>query len=239
MGVLQRFERRLESMVQGAFTRAFRSEVQPVEIAAAIQRELDNNAQIVSRDRSLVPNDFVVELGPSDYDRLTAYIGTLATELVELAREHAELQHYAFTGPVGVGFERHEDLGTGAFRIRSAVRAGVDRGSSFAPTPTSERQADAVLIINGTQHPVLPPGVVLGRGSECDLRIDDPGVSRRHLEIRVYQQGPQSQLVAVDLGSTNGTVVDGARVGQAPLTDGSRIVIGSTTIDVRRRGSGR
>jgi pSer/pThr/pTyr-binding forkhead associated (FHA) protein len=80
---------------------------------------------------------------------------------------------------------------------------------------------------------------VLGRGSECDLRIDDAGVSRRHLEIRVYQQGPQSQLVAVDLGSTNGTVVDGARVGQAPLTDGSRIVIGSTVIDVRRRSPGR
>ncbi|TDE12665.1 FhaA domain-containing protein [Jiangella asiatica] len=239
MGVLQRFERRLENLVQGAFTRAFRSEVQPVEIAAAIQRELDNNAQIVSRDRSLVPNDFVVELGPGDHERLSAYLGTLATELVELAREHAELQHYAFTGPVGVGFERHEDLIVGDFRIRSAVRAGVDRGSSFTPSSTTERQAAAFLIINGTQHPVIAPGIVLGRGSECDLRIDDPGVSRRHLEIRVYQQGTQTQLVAVDLGSTNGTVVDGARIGQAPLSDGSRIVLGSTVADVSRRVPGR
>lgn len=239
VGVLQRFERRLESMVQGAFTRAFRSEVQPVEIAAAIQRELDNNAQIVSRERALVPNDFVVELGASDHDRLAAYIGTLATELVELAREHAELQHYAFTGPVHVSFERHEDLGTGQFRIRSSVRAGVDRAPSFAPSTTTERQAAAHLIINGTHHPVIAPGIVLGRGSECDIRIDDPGVSRRHVEIRVYQQGTQTQLVAVDLGSTNGTVIDGARVAQAPITEGSRIVLGSTVVDVHRRSLGR
>lgn len=81
--------------------------------------------------------------------------------------------------------------------------------------------------------------MVLGRGSECDLRIDDPGVSRRHLEVRVYQQGTQPQVVAVDLGSTNGTTVDGARIGQAPLNDGSRIVLGSTVVDVRRRTPGR
>jgi hypothetical protein len=226
-------------MVQGAFTRAFRSEVQPVEIAAAIQRELDNNAQIVSRDRSLVPNDFTVELGPADHDRLAAYIGTLATELVDLAREHAELQRYAFTGPVAVGFERHEDLGTGQFRIRSAVRAGVDRGASFSPTTTTEHRAAGYLVINGTQHPVIAPGIVLGRGSECDIRIDDPGVSRRHLEIRVHQQGSKTMLLAVDLGSTNGTVIDGARIPQAPVDEGSRIVLGSTVVDIRRRIPGR
>ena len=238
MGVLQRFERRLESMVQGAFTRALHYEVQPVEIAAAIQRELDNNAQIVSRQRSLVPNDFVVELGSADYERLAPYSGTLAPELIELAREHAELQHYAFTGPPRVQFERHDDIGTGDFRIRSAVRAGVDRGASYSPTSTAEQRAAAYLVINGTQHPVVAPGLVLGRGSECDIRIDDPGVSRRHLEIRVYQQGPQTQLVAVDLGSTNGSVIDGARVPQAPSTNGSRIVLGSTVVDVHLHGSG-
>jgi pSer/pThr/pTyr-binding forkhead associated (FHA) protein len=76
---------------------------------------------------------------------------------------------------------------------------------------------------------------VLGRGSESDIRIDDPGVSRRHVEIRVFGQGPDAQLMAVDLGSTNGTVIDGARVSQAPVTDGSRIVLGSTTVDIHRR----
>ncbi len=239
MGVLQRFERRLENLVQGVFTRTLHYEVQPVEIAAAIQRELDNNAQIVSRQRSLVPNDFVVELGTADYDRLAAYTATLAPELIGLAREHAELQHYAFTGPVNINFERHEDIGTGDFRIRSAVRAGVDRGPSYPAGATAERQAAGFLIINGTQHPVIAPGVVLGRGSESDIRIDDPGVSRRHVEIRVQEHGAQSQLIAVDLGSTNGTLIDGARVPQAPVAEGSRVVIGSTNIDVRRHGTGR
>lgn len=239
MGVLQRFERRLENLVQGAFTKAFRTDVQPVEIAAAIQREIDNNAQIVSRERSLVPNDFVIELGGHDHDRLSAYLGTLSTELVDLAREHADLQRYAFTGPVTVAFERHDDLGTGQFRVRSSVRAGVDRGASYHPTATAEQQAAAYLVINGTQHPVIPPGIVLGRGSECDIRIDDGGVSRRHLELRVYGQGPSAQLVAVDLGSTNGSVIDGQRIREATVGDGSRIVLGSTVVDVRRRPSGR
>ena len=103
MGVLQRFERRLEGMVTGAFTKAFKAEVQPVEIAAALQRELDNNAQIVTRERSLVPNDFVIELGSHDHERLAPYESTLTAELLELVREHADLQHYAFTGPVSGG----------------------------------------------------------------------------------------------------------------------------------------
>lgn len=239
MGVLQRFERRLEGMVTGAFSRAFKAEVQPVEIAAALQRELDNNAQIITRERSLVPNDFVIELGPHDHGRLAPYEGTLRAELVELVREHADLQHYAFTGPVTVALEQHDDLNTGQFRVRSTVRAGVDRGSTYRPTESAERNAAAYLVVNGTQHPVVPPGLVLGRGSECDLRIDDPGVSRRHAEIRVHGTGPDAQILVVDLGSTNGTVVDGVRAAQAPLVDGSRIVLGSTIIDVRRRAARR
>ncbi|NED98724.1 FhaA domain-containing protein [Phytoactinopolyspora halotolerans] len=234
MGVLQKFERRLESLVQGAFTKAFRSEVQPVEIAAAIQRELDNNAQIVTRQRSLVPNAFIIDLGPSDHDRLGPYTETLSNELVDMAKEHAELQHYAFTGPVSVAFERHEDLRTGDFRVRSQVRAGVDRAPQYAPPQAPQAQSAGYLVINGTQHPLVPPGVVIGRGSESDIRIDDPGISRRHVEIRVYQNGPDFQLVAVDLGSTNGTVIDGARVPQATVTDGSQITLGSTVVYVHR-----
>lgn len=235
MSVLRRFEARLEGLLTGVFSKAFRSEVQPVEIAAALQRELDNNAQIVTRERSLVPNDFVIELGNHDYSRLAPYTSTLGHELVDLVREHAELQRFAFTGPVAVAFEEHPDLGTGQFRVRSTVKAGVDRGGSYAPTVSSERSAAGYLTINGTQHPVVPPGLVLGRGSECDLRIDDPGVSRRHAEIRVHGQGAEAQLMVVDLGSTNGTVIDGVRAAQAPLSDGSRIVLGSTIVDVHRR----
>src|SRR5512144_2618731 len=98
MGVLQRFENRLEQMVSGAFARAFRSEVQPVEIASALQREVDNSAQILSRQRRLVPNEFTIELSPADHARLSQYSSTLTHELTEMLREHAEEQSYVFTG---------------------------------------------------------------------------------------------------------------------------------------------
>src|SRR5687767_13280983 len=99
MGVLQRFENRLEQLVSGAFARAFRSAVQPVEIAAALQREVDNSAQILSRNRRLVPNNFHVELSAADHERLAPYGSQLAAELTDMLREHAEEQSYVFTGP--------------------------------------------------------------------------------------------------------------------------------------------
>jgi Protein of unknown function (DUF3662)/FHA domain len=237
VGVLQRFERRLEGLVTGTFARAFKAEVQPVEIAAALQRELDNTATILSRERSLVPNEFVVELSEHDHERLTPYAGTLGNELGELVREHAAEQRYAFSGPVKVRFEEQKELPTGRFRVRGSVHAGVDRSRASAPTPTGERRAVAFLDINGTEHPVLPPGLLIGRSSECDLRIDDPGVSRRHAELRVTGEGPNAEIAVIDLGSTNGTVVDGVRISRASVSDGSRIVLGSTTAVVRRRSS--
>ena len=100
MGGLQRFEHRLEQMISGAFARAFRSAVQPVEIAAALQRECDNNAQILSRDRRLVPNDFHVELSGTDLDRLAPYDTALADELIHQLRDHADAQGYVFPGPI-------------------------------------------------------------------------------------------------------------------------------------------
>ena len=100
MGILQNFENRLEQMVSGVFAKAFRSAVQPVEIAAALQREVDNSAQILSRNRRLVPNQFHVELSPADHERLSPYSSTLADELRDMLREHAEDQSYVVTGPV-------------------------------------------------------------------------------------------------------------------------------------------
>jgi hypothetical protein len=237
VGVLQRFERRLEGLVTGTFARAFKAEVQPVEIAAALQRELDNTATILSRERSLVPNDFVIELSEHDHKRLQPYAGTLTTELSDHIRDHAAEQHYAFSGPVKVRFEMQQELPTGRFRIRSSVRAGVDRSRASKPSATAERRAAAFLEVNGTEHPVVAPGLLIGRSSECDLRIDDPGISRRHAELRINGDGPDAEISIIDLGSTNGTIVDGIRVTRAPLSDGSRIVLGSTTAVVRRHSS--
>lgn len=233
MGVLQRFESRLEQLVSGAFARAFRSAVQPVEIAAALQREVDNSAQILSRNRRLVPNNFHVELSPTDHERLTPYGSTLADELIEMLREHAAEQSYVFTGPVSIAFNKTDDLSTGRFRVRSAALAKVTSASEQSVTDTAVRRASVVLEVNGMRHPLDPPGIVIGRGNEADLRINDPGVSRRHAEIRVYPAENRPSVSVVDLGSTNGMQVNGSRVQQATLEDGSTVKIGNTTMTIR------
>lgn len=232
MGGLQRFEQRLEQMISGAFAKAFRSAVQPVEIAAALQREVDNNAQILSRDRRMVPNDFHVELSQTDLDRLAPYDSAMAADLLEQLQKHASSQGYVFPGPVSLGFEPADDLSTGRFRIRSQAQAKVTGNSTY----TQVRRARAVLDVNGTQQPLQPPGLVIGRGTEADVRINDPGVSRRHIEFRV-SAGPSSEDQPVidvhDLGSTNGMLVDGQKIPRARLRDGSTVRIGNTTMTVR------
>jgi hypothetical protein len=229
MGSLQRLEHRLEQMISGAFAKAFRSAVQPVEISAALQRECDNNAQILSRDRRLVPNDFHVELAPTDLERLSPYDTALADEMAAQLHAHADQQGYSFPGPVSIAFEPADDLTTGRFRIRSRAQAKVT-GSS---TNTQVSRARVVLEINGTRHPLQPPGVVVGRGTEADIRINDPGVSRRHVEFVVEGGGSGLVMKAVDLGSTNGMLVDGHRITSTGLRDGTQVKIGNTTMTVR------
>lgn len=233
MGGLQKFEQRLEQMISGAFARAFRSAVQPVEIAAALQRECDNNAQILSRDRRLVPNDFHVELSAVDLDRLAPYDSAMADELVAQVTLHAEQQGYVFPGPVTLSFEPADDLTTGRFRVRSQAQAKVTGNASY----TQVRRARALLEVNGTQHPLHPPSLVVGRGSEADVRINDPGVSRRHVEFVVHTRAEggleEIQVEVHDLGSTNGMLVDGHKVKRSPLDDGSTVKIGNTTMTVR------
>ena len=229
MSSLQRFERRLETMISGAFARAFRSAVQPVEIAAALQRECDNNAQILSRQRRLVPNDFHVELAQSDLDRLAPYDTAMAAELEKQVTEHAQQNGYSFPGPVTIDFEVAEDLTTGRFRVRSRATAKVSSNS----THTQVGRARAVLEVNGTQHPLLPPGVVVGRGTEADVRINDPGVSRQHVEFRVDASGDRLKIDVRDLGSTNGMLVDGQKMSRSVADDGTEVTVGSTVLRVR------
>jgi len=241
VGALYRFEQHLEHLVTGAFARVFRSEVQPMEIAAALQREVDNGAQILSRERRIVPNDFTIGLSASDYDRLSAYGQTLSSELASMLHEHAQEQRYVFAGPVQLSFQRLSDLSTGRFRVHSAAMAQV------TPAPRQEvpnlevNRVSLFLEIGGQRHPLRPPGMVIGRGSGADLRIDDAGVSRRHVEFRVQSEPvgsgsgtePPATVTVVDLGSTNGTTVGGRRIQHAVLTDGSVVQIGSIRIVLR------
>lgn len=235
MGALHRFEQRLEHMVTGAFARAFRSAVQPMEIASALQREVDNSAQILSRDRRLAPNDFTIDLSGTDYDRLSTYGESLVGELASMMHGYAAEQHYVFAGPLQMNFHRADDLTTGRFRVRSAAAAAVTPGpgSTQHPTDTAIRSAPILLEIGSARHLLEAPGIVIGRGSNAGLRIDDPGVSRRHVEFRLEHGDDGVRLSVVDLGSTNGTTVDGRRVQHALLHDGSVVQVGSTTIVVR------
>lgn len=232
-GVLQRFEQRLEGAVTGAFARAFRSAVQPVEIAAALQREIDNSAHILSRERMLVPNDFTVELSPTDFERLAPFSGTLATELTTLVQEHVTEQRYTLTGPLKIEFLQTGELGTGRFRVRSRTNSAVTPVSGQRMTETAIRSSDVVIEVNGMKHPLSPPGVVIGRGNEADLKIDDPGISRRHAEIAVTHGEAGTTVTVTDLDSTNGVVLNGHKVRSAEVVDGSEIRLGNTVIVIR------
>jgi hypothetical protein len=231
MGVLDRFERSVERAVNGAFAKAFRSEVQPVEIASALRREVDDRAAVVARNRTLVPNSFVVELGPGDSARLGEWEDALADELVAVVVEHAEAQRYAFVGPVAVSFTEAEDLDTGVFRVRSATVKG-----RIAPAPTGavRRSGTPVLEVDGRAYPLTGAVAVVGRGHDVDVVVDDPGVSRRHCEVRL--EGGAARVT--DLGSTNGTLVDGQKVGTAVLREGSVITVGRTRLVYRTSADG-
>ena len=219
MGIFARFEKKVEGAVSGAFARAFKGDVQPVE--------LDAEAKLMSRNKRLVPNEFRVRLSQHDHDKLAPYATTLNAELATELRNHAREMGYVFNGPVKVVFELDSSLPTGRFTVDSEAVAGITPRSGRA-SETAINRAPLVLEVNGTRHPLQPPGLVIGRGSEADLRINDPGISRRHAQIRVNAAGPQLQIDIVDLGSTNGILVNGQRVQQAVLREGSRIEIGST-----------
>jgi hypothetical protein len=233
--VLQRFERRLEGLVEGAFARAFGGVVQPVEVAAALQREAADKKAIVGQGRVLVPNDYVVELGTADAERLGEYDEPLRKELGDMVTEHAKEQGWSFVGPVRVRFESVDDLGTGLFRVRSTVLAAPGGPAAAAPQAGDQSSRRLELVTGSETGRIIrlsPPSLVIGRGADAHLRLADTGISRRHAELLV----DDDRVTLVDLQSTNGTLVNGARVDRAELHDGDRISLG-TTVVVYRQGT--
>ncbi|MBX6371377.1 MAG: DUF3662 domain-containing protein [Acidothermus sp.] len=174
MGVLQRFERRLSGLVEGLFARAFRSEVQPVEIAAALQRELDNEAAILGPDRTLVPNHFIVELGSHDHARLIPYERPLISELVAMVREHAAEQRYSFVGPVSIDLVHVPTLETGVFRVRSEVVYAVPDGAERSPSASRARMPDDVPAPAPAAPPSSPAAPAAGTGASEQLTTRIP-----------------------------------------------------------------
>ncbi|MGF7236390.1 MAG: FhaA domain-containing protein [Frankia sp.] len=242
MGVLQRFERRLGGLVEGAFAKVFKGGVEPVEIASALARETDDR-RAISANRTLVPNEFAVELASGDYTRLAPYKSALCDELAAMVREHAAEQRYTFVGPVSIRLAEASDLDVGVFRIRSSVAAAdaggfPNRGASGRTGRGGPSRPRLVITTKpsgggaGSEREyVLDSEVALiGRSVECEIRLNDTGVSRKHAEIR---RMPDGRHVFADLGSTNGSLVNGRPASQARLADGDRVEVGNTVIVYR------
>lgn len=320
MGLFDRMEGKLERAVNGVFAKAFRAEVQPVEIASAIRRAMDDRAATGGKGRSVVPNVFTIELSETDYERLSEHGSELEDELIAAAEEHADSQHYQPGGPIDILLDEDTELETGVFRLRpstakrpratgmtgqhQSVRASrerVDRepvdqdddpyagrspSASAAPagaappaaasraaappvaarpaTPQRPRHEPVLddegdetayrpvkpqpratktrrnnpadrpwLDVDGERYPLMGAITVLGRDDAADIILDDPGISRRHSEIRVTQDGPHTVTTIRDLGSTNGTFVNGERVDSTHLEGGDRITVGRTSVIYR------
>ncbi|MEO7070141.1 MAG: DUF3662 and FHA domain-containing protein [Nostocoides sp.] len=285
VGIFDRVEARLERAVNGVFAKAFKSEVQPVEIASAIRRAMDDRVAVMGKGRSFVPNLFTIELSSTDYDRLDGYGDDLEEELVAAAQEHADSQRYSPAGTIRVDLIEADDLETGVFRVRpqtakktgmtgprptnnddpyagqsparaSAVPAPVAavpvRAAPVAPPPVAAQgrpfDVDAVdepaqrrvhpadrpwLEIDGDRYPLMGALTIVGRDDDADIILDDPGISRRHSEIRVTSDGPRLVSSIRDLDSTNGTFVNGERISGTRLQDGDRIAVGRTSVTFR------
>jgi hypothetical protein len=213
---LQQFEQRLERLVEGAFSKAFRSDLQPVEIGRRLTREMDLLRQ-VGVSGLLAPNVFVIELSAEDASRFERISEVLARELADAAREHATTEGYAFVGPVEVELRRSGQLRAGRFRIFAEF---VEGPGGLLPA--------AVVLADGTRVDIGEEPVVVGRLPDCTVALNDPNVSRRHAEFVRVASG--DGVVVRDLQSTNGTRVNGVPVHQQQLVDGDEVTVGTTVL---------
>lgn len=207
------FERRLERLVEGAFARAFKSGLRPVELGRRLVREMDDNRSVGVRGGTLVPNRFTVALSASDLEQFEGVQDSLERELADAAREHARDEGYSFMGPVEVELAVDDRLRTGGFHITGRMVEG-EGGSG----------AGSIVLPTGDRFTLTESIITIGRHPDSNLVLADPNVSRNHAEIR-----PQGdRYVVVDLGSTNGSRVNGVRVDTQLLEDGDELTFGNT-----------
>ena len=247
MSVLRSIESKIAGLVEGTFSRAFRSEVRPVEIARKLAREMEEHKSY-SVSRTYVPNEYRVFLSPRDRERFVDYEDALATELSGYLLEYARRERFALlTRPV-IEFETDERLGLGEFGIQTRVvhppqapprepepeetgRTMIYGSSARVSEPLEEharvRQQRALLVIDGKRLVVGPAGATIGRSLQCDVVLDDPNISRQHAEVR-----PRGgSWVLTDLGSTNGCLLNGRRI-EAPevIKPGDTIKLGTSVL---------
>lgn len=229
MSILNKFERRVDRLVNGAFAKAFATEVQPVEIAAALQREVDEKAVIIGAGRTVVPNDFTVELSQSDFDRLQAFASALKLEMAGFVREHITEQRYTTLGAIAVELILDSSLNTGIFRV-TAIAKNSDGVENPDPTSDLQRGGAPHVVIDGYVYALTLQRTVIGRGVESDIQIQSNGVSRKHCEIQMT-----NPIILRDLGSTNGTWVKGFKISEMELKGDVDITLGDSVIQFRYR----
>jgi hypothetical protein len=249
MSVLRNLEAKLGGLVEGAFGRAFKTSVQPVELAHKLAKEMEDN-QMVSVSRVYVPNHYRVFLSPQDRDQFSSYEPALRKELSDYLLEHARQERLALTSRPQIEFHTDERLALGEFGIQAQLLGEPeeeDAGVEEQPAPSAgdfghtmvysadraarplEPELDrrqALLVTEGRRNVLRGDHVVVGRSRECEVTVSDPNVSRRHIELRRGNGG----WSAIDLGSTNGMKVNGRRIGHAELNPGDRITIGVTDL---------
>jgi len=248
MSVLRNLESKLAGLVEGTFSRAFKSEVRPVEIARKLQREMDEH-KVTSLSRTYAPNEYAVWLSPQDREQFEGYEPELRRELSGYLLEHARRERIALLTRPTIEFKTDDELRLGEFGIQARLVRSAEDDESEAPSQgaeghtmvysTSERLSEplrepdprrsrARLRIDGRTTTLGSQGGVLGRSREADIQVEDANVSRKHAEIR-----PSGASWTVrDLGSTNGVKVNGRKIqGAQSLKSGDTITIGTARID--------
>jgi hypothetical protein len=246
VSLFRNLEARIEGLVEGVFSRAFSSEVQPVELARKLAKEMDSH-QTASVSRVYVPNEYTVHLSPQDREKLEGYERSLEQELSAYLLEHARARGYDLLTRPEVGFNTDERLRLGEFGIQTRLvkapaREGerpsqAEEGKTMVyttppkqPAPAAQeptrRVSQAVIEANGRRIAVPGSRAVIGRSDEADCVLPDPNISRRHAELR---QSADGSWEIVDLNSTNGVKVNGRRMPAARLRDGDQVTLGTTT----------
>ena len=256
MTVLRNIEQKIEALFEGVFGRAFRTHVQPVELARKLAKEMDDH-KMVSVSRIYAPNEYSVYLSPNDREQFASYEDSLVNELQEYLGEHARRESYVLLSSPKILMNTDSDLEVGEFGIGTRMVQPESGEAEAQPEPlpdapppgatmvyrpaTPETQAASpvelgvqseliTLDANGKQHTVDKVSTLIGRSKDCDIRLTDPNVSRRHAEVR--QEGTSYWIL--DLGSTNGITVNGRRQQRAQLQNEDRITVGSTELVFRR-----
>jgi hypothetical protein len=210
---LQGLERRLERMVEGVFARAFRSSLRPIELGRRLIREIDDHRTVDVKGKVVVPNAFAFTLSANDAEQFAEIRDALVRELADAAREYARDEGYGFKGPITITIDADPALKVGRFNLTSRMQEG--------PPGTS---TSAIILGSGERMALGNHTLSIGRLPECDVTFADSNVSRRHAELRAVGGG----YVIVDLGSTNGTRVNGVAVREQLLRNGDEVSVGSS-----------